>query len=66
MKSLSEKGKRFPFSRHTSGKLVPYLLLKVLLKVQAASFHLQAVAAEDRVLPVLTVTAEIWHKEWEG
>lgn len=31
MKSLSEKGKRSPFCRHTSGKLVPYLLLKVKL-----------------------------------
>lgn len=31
IKSLSEKGEYSPACRHTSGKLVPYLLLKVKL-----------------------------------
>lgn len=35
---------------------------KLSLLVQAASLHLQTVAAGDRALPILTVTAEIWHK----
>lgn len=65
MKSLSEKGKR-SFCRHTFGKFVPHLLLKVKLAGAGSKLNLQAVAAEDRALPVLTVTAEVWHKEWKG
>lgn len=65
MMSLSEKGKHSPFCRHAYAKLVPYhtYCSKSNLLVQAASSHLQTVAAEDRVLPVLTVTVRIWHKQ---
>jgi len=40
MKSLSERGKHSPCCRHTSGKLVPYLLLKVKLAGASSSLTL--------------------------
>lgn len=63
IKSLSEKG-NYSTCRHTSGKFVPYLLLKVKLAGAGSKLLLTNSSPKKQNAPVLTGTAETGHKEW--